>query len=181
MSTVNKAKALLDGQKRILGMLNDDRPLSETLAAICRVAEHQGDGMYASILLLDERGERLLLGAAPSLPAGYNKAIHGMPVGTGTAPCSTAAATGEPCTAEDIAAQARWAAFRPLAYDTFGLAACWSTPIKAYDGRVIATFALYHHTPKKPAPADRKLIDFSAHLVAIAVNRQRELAQLKTP
>jgi GAF domain-containing protein len=180
MPTLDKTKALLDGQKRILGMINEDRPLAEILTAICHVVEAQSTGMYTSVLLVDERGERLLHGAAPSLPAGYNKAIHGISIGRGVGSCGTAAATGEPCIVEEIATHPNWAAFKALAHDTYGLAACWSTPIKAYDGRVLATFALYHQTPKKPTLEERKLIDFSAHLVAIAVNRQNELSQLKS-
>ena len=179
MNGQDKSKALLDGQKRILEMINEDRPLAEILTAICNVVEGQAEGMMTSVLLLDEKGERLLHGAAPSLPAGYNKAIHGISVGNGVGSCGTAAATGQPCIVEDISTHPNWAPFKALAHDTHGLAACWSTPIKSYDGRVVATFAIYHKTPKKPTLTERKLIDFSAHLVAIAVNRQHDLAQLR--
>jgi hypothetical protein len=34
------------------------------------------EGLLASILLTDEKGERLLHGAVPSLLAQYNEAIH---------------------------------------------------------------------------------------------------------
>lgn len=173
-----RAKALLDGQKEILGAVNQDLPLPEILRQICYVVEGQGDGLLASILLLDEAGERLLHGAAPSLPEGYNKAIHGITIGDGVGSCGTAAATGQPCIVEDISTHPNWAPFRALAYDTYGLAACWSVPIRAYDGRVVATFAIYHKVPKKPTLKERKLIDFTSHLVAIAVNRSRELEAL---
>ncbi len=176
---VSRARALLDGQKRVLASINEDRPLHEVLTQICHVVEEQGDGLYASILLLDEAGERLLHGAAPSLPEGYNKAIHGITIGNGVGSCGTAAATGEPCIVDDIATHPNWAPFRALALDTHGLAACWSTPIRAYDGRVVATFAIYHKVPKKPTLKERKLIDFTSHLVAIAINRHREIEDLK--
>lgn len=51
----SRAEVLLDGQKRILQMINVDSPLSSTLDEICRVVESQSDGMLASILLLDAR------------------------------------------------------------------------------------------------------------------------------
>lgn len=173
----DKQKLLLDGQKQVLSLINEDKPLHEILEAICRVVESQSEGMLTSVLLLDADGQRLMHGAAPSLPEGYNKAIHGISIGDGVGSCGTAAATGQPCIVEDIATHPNWAPFKSLAYDTHGLAACWSTPIRAYDGRVIATFAIYHRTPKKPSLAERKLIDFTTHLVAIAVNRHQELAQ----
>lgn len=178
MNEADKSKALLDGQKRILELINEDQPLERILEEVCHVVEAQSPGMLCSVLLLDDKGERLLHGAAPSLPGGYNKAIHGISIGNGVGSCGTAAATGQPCIVEDIGTHPNWAPFKALALDTHGLAACWSTPIKAYDGRVVATFAIYHRTPKKPTLQERKLIDFSAHLVAIAVNRRLELTQL---
>jgi GAF domain-containing protein len=174
-----RTRALLDGQKRILASINEDRPLSDVLTEICHVVEGQGDGLYTSILLLDKAGERLLHGAAPSLPEAYNKAIHGLTIGNGVGSCGTAAATGEPCIVDDIATHPHWTPFRALALDTHGLAACWSTPIRAYDGRVVATFAIYHKVPKKPTLKERKLIDFTSHLVAIAINRHREMEELQ--
>jgi GAF domain-containing protein len=175
-----KAESLLDGQKRVLEMVNADAPLHKTLDEICRVVEGQSQGMLCSVLLLDEKGEHLLHGGAPSLPEAYCKAINGISIGPGVGSCGTAAYTGEPCIVEDITTHPNWAPFKSLAYETYGLAACWSVPIKAYDGRVIATFAIYHKTPKKPTLTERKLIDFSQHLVAIAINRHRELQQLRS-
>lgn len=174
-------EALLDGQKRVLTLINEDRPLPEILDTICRVVDAQAEGMYSSILLLDEEGQHLLHGAAPHLPEAYCKAIHGISIGEGVGSCGTAAARGTQVIVENIAAHPFWAPFKKLAYDTHGLAACWSSPIRAYDGKVVATFAIYHKTPKAPTLAEYKLIDFTSHLVAIAVNRAREMASLKTP
>jgi GAF domain-containing protein len=173
-------ESLLDGQKRILGLINQDSPLPETLDAICRLVDAQADGMFSSVLLLDEEGEHLMHGAAPHLPEAYCQAIHGISIGDGVGSCGTAAARGEPVIVDDIATHPYWAAFKGLAHDVHGLGACWSTPIRAYDGRVVATFAIYHNRPKSPTLQERKLIDFTSHLVAIAVNRARERAFLES-
>lgn len=174
-----RARALLDGQNEVLRRIYDDEPLSDTLAAICTMIEAQVDGMLASILLIDEEGEHLLHGAAPSLPVDYCEAIHGISVGPDVGSCGAAAFTGQPCVVGDIATHPNWAAFRGLALETHGLRACWSTPIRAYDGKVVATFAMYYRAPKLPTLADRKLIDFTAHLVTIAVNRHRDRELLR--
>jgi GAF domain-containing protein len=173
-STRDQAKALLDGQNKILQRIYEDRPLAETLAVICRTIEAQVDGMLCSILLLDEDGEHLQHGAAPSLPVDYSEAVDGISIGPNVGSCGTAAFTGQACAVEDVATHPNWAAFRDLAYVKHGLRACWSTPIRAYDGKVVATFAMYYRTPKLPTLADRKLIDFTSHLVTIAVNRHRD-------
>lgn len=168
--------SLLAGQKAILEMINGDQPLATTLDAICRLIESELPGALCSVLLVDADGEHLLHGAAPSLPEDYCKAIHGISIGAGVGSCGTAAHTGQPVFVEDIASHPYWAAFKGLAHDTHGLGSCWSTPIRAYDGAVIATFAIYHREPRVPAAQERKLIDFTSHLVCIAVNRERDLS-----
>ena len=173
-----RAKALLAGQNFILQLINEDRPLPEILATICTTIEAQVEGMLCSVLLLDEQGEHLLHGAAPSLPKEYCEAIHGISVGPGVGSCGTAAFTGQPVVVGDIAIHPYWAAFKDLVVDKCGLRACWSTPIRSYEGQVLATFAMYYRAPKLPSLHERKLIDFSSHLVAIAVNRHRDQAAL---
>ena len=166
-----RAKSLLDGQNYILRLINEDRPLPEILATICLTIEAQIEGLLCSVLLLDEERQHLLHGAAPSLPQEYCEAIHGITIGPRVGSCGTAAFTGQPAIVDDVATNPNWAAFRELAYVRHGLRACWSTPVRAYDGEVIATFAMYYRTPKLPSLYERKLIDFSSHLVCIAVNR----------
>jgi GAF domain-containing protein len=172
MPEANKTLALVDGQKRVLMMINQGQPLPEILELVCRVVEAQAEGMHASVLLVDGAAGRLLHGAGPTIPKPYNDAIHGIAIGKGIGSCGTAAATGEPVIVEDVSTHPYWANFKDLA-QAHGLAACWSTPIKAYGqgGRVLATFAIYHRTPKLPTAGERKLIEFAAHLVTIAVNR----------
>lgn len=172
------ARALLDGQNRVLQLIFEDQPLAETLSAICLMIEAQVEGLLCSILLLDDERRHLLHGAAPSLPVDYCQAIHGVSIGPTVGSCGVAAYTGEPFAVEDIATHPNWSAFRELAYVRHGLRACWSTPIRAYEGQVVATFAMYYRTPRLPTLADRKLIDFTSHLVTIAVNRHRDRALL---
>jgi GAF domain-containing protein len=173
-----RTQALLTGQQHILQLINEDRPLEEILTTICRTIEAQLEGLLCSILLLDEEGNHLLHGAAPSLPPDYCEAIHGISIGPCVGSCGTAAATGQPCIVEDISVHPNWAAFRDLAVVKHGLRSCWSTPIRSYEGKVVATFAMYYRSPKLPSLYERKLIDFSSHLVSIAVNRHRDRAAL---
>ena len=62
-SHIRQPESLLDGQKRILTMINEDRPLAETLDAICRLIDGQQDGILSSVLLIDDKSEHLLHGA----------------------------------------------------------------------------------------------------------------------
>src|SRR6185369_15652241 len=114
---------------------------------LCRLVEEHAAGAVASILLSD--GDRLRHGGAPSLPKTYTDAIDGVVVGPSAGSCGTAAYRGEQVVVEDIATDPLWADYRALALP-HGLRACWSSPIKSRDGRVIGTFAFYRRTPGGP-------------------------------
>jgi hypothetical protein len=113
--------------------------------------------LLTSILLLDESGQRILHGAAPSLPPSYCEAIHGAEIGPKAGSCGTAAYTGRPIYVTDVAIDPLWDDYRHLALP-HGLRACWSTPIRNPAGKVIATFAIYHPTPRSPTPGEVEAI-----------------------
>jgi PAS domain S-box-containing protein len=78
----------------------------------------------------------------------------------------------------DIATDPLWAAFRdlPLAH---GLRACWSTPIRGADGRLLGTFGNYYREPRSPTPDDLKVITFFTHTAALAIERHLSDEALK--
>jgi PAS domain S-box-containing protein len=73
-----RAEALRDGESRILEMIARDAPLEEILERLVRVVEAQFTGMLCSVLLLDNDGQHVRHGAAPSLPKLVD-AIDGLP------------------------------------------------------------------------------------------------------
>jgi len=121
--------------------------------------------LLTSILLLDDTGTRILHGAAPSLPKSYCNAIHGAEIGPEAGSCGTAAFTGHPIYVSDIATNTLWDDYRHLALP-HGLRACWSTPIRDPEGKVLGTFAVYHLTPRSPTPTEVKSIRMIADHVA---------------
>ena len=63
------SEALLDAQREVLESIVRGQPLPKVLAALCLIVESQAPGtVRAGILLLDQAGQRLRTGAAPSLP-----------------------------------------------------------------------------------------------------------------
>jgi two-component sensor histidine kinase len=162
---------LLIAEREILTRVAAGGSLSEVMRDIILMVERPTDGeMLASILILSDDGKRLLEGAAPSLPAEYNAAIHGIAVGYGVGSCGTAAATGDPVIVTDIATDPLWADFRELAL-SHGLRACWSMPIRAADGRILGTFANYYREPKQPSERDLETIGMVTRTTAIAIER----------
>ena len=167
-----RSEELACDQSRLAQMVARGTPLPEVLEAVVRTIEAHSDGMLASILLLDPDGVHLRHGAAPSLPASYTSAIDGLAIGPDVGSCGSAAFLGEPVVVSKIETDARWVPFRELAA-RHGLRACWSTPIKSSDGRVLGTGALYYREPREPGLWELKLIDVAARLAGIAIDRHR--------
>src|SRR5204862_2502051 len=132
---------LLAGERQVLELVARGTPLAVVLDTLMRLIEGlAGEGLLASILLLDEDGAHLRHGAAPSLPAAYNHAIDGLAIGPSAGSCGTAAYRREAVVAGDIATDPLWAAYRDLALP-HGLRACWCTPAVGSDGRGRGTSA----------------------------------------
>src|SRR5438477_2484604 len=82
----------------------------------------------------------------PSLPPGYNEAILKWPVNPDSGPCARAFFLKEQVIVADVASDLQWDVYgwRSLAL-SYGLRACWSTPILSSENAVLGTFALYSH------------------------------------
>lgn len=163
---------LLKGQTQILEMIATGVPLAETLDRLVLLIESQSAGMLGSILLLNEEGTHVQHGAAPSLPPAFIAAVDGLAIGPNAGSCGTAAYRQEPVFVEDIATDPLWASYKTLALP-HGLHACWSTPIKNTEGRVLGTFAMYYRTPGLPTPEQLALIDTATHIAQIAISRSQ--------
>ena len=167
-----RTKALLAGERKLLEMVAQGKPLDDILTALCRLAEELCSRSITSILLLDASTRRLWHGAAPSLPPEYTQAINGSPIGPSAGSCGTAAYRGEPVIVSDITADPLWRDYRDLAVP-FGLRACWSMPIFSTERRVLGTFAIYFREPGSPTQPLRETIERLANLTSIAIERTR--------
>ena len=166
-----QAEALREGESRILEMIARDAPLEEVLENLVRVVEAQFAGLLCSVLLLDEDGQHVLHGAAPSLPKSYTEAINGLCVGPKSGSCITAMYRKQPVVVTDILQDPLWEPYRQLA-ESYGLRACWSTPILTHSGKALGSFAMYHCKPRSPSPAESHAMERATHLAGIAIERR---------
>ncbi|WP_373537971.1 PAS domain S-box protein [Microcoleus sp.] len=168
----------LNGQKQILEMITQGASLSDTLNTLIEILEQQSRDVMGSVLLLDEDGQHFLHGAAPSLPESYNAAVHGAAIGPNVGSCGTAVYRREQVIVTDITTDPLWDNYRDLAL-TFGLKACWSSPIFSSVGKVLGTFAMYCAQPRVPQNFDLKSIETVRHLAGIAIERKQAEESLK--
>lgn len=163
---------------RILQQVSDGVALPEILGELMLQIEVLHPGALCSILLMNEAGDTLLQGAAPSLPDAYNRALARVPVADGVGSCGTAAFRGEPVIVDDIQSHPYWQDFRDLAARA-GVNACWSQPFKDREGKVLGTFAIYHRQTAVPSEQEIHLIEDYAKLARLAVARSRLAEELQ--
>lgn len=165
-------------RSHVLELLAGDKSLPVILEAIVQGVERLHPEMICSILLLDREGKHLGNGVAVSLSDTFNTAIDGMEIGMGVGSCGTAAFTGERVIVDDIATHPYWAAAKKLAARN-GLGSCWSQPIRSSSGRVLGTFAIYHHDACSPTEHEITLIEQSANLASIAIDKSNATETLR--
>ena len=167
-----KNEHLLNLRNESLEFIVNTDVLSEVLAHIVENIESTYPEMRCSILILDEEGKCLSIGAAPSLPDFYNQAIDGIQIGEGIGSCYTAAYRGERVIVSDISESVHWGDFKELALKA-NIKSCWSQPILNAKGNVLGTFAVYHDDVSEPTEQDFLVIDQFAHLASIAIERDQ--------
>jgi diguanylate cyclase (GGDEF)-like protein len=187
MSTGAHASTLPDAaeflRQRTLGLQNEvlekiatGGNLAKAMEMLCRRVEDLVPDIVCSVLTVDAGGLMHPL-AAPSLPQHYSDAINGIAMGPKAGSCGTAAWRGEAVLSYDIATDPLWDDFRHLIMP-LGFRACWSSPIKSHDGRVIGTFAFYYRAPTQPAAAEREIVKTCVHLCTIAIEHDTARAQI---
>jgi two-component system, cell cycle sensor histidine kinase and response regulator CckA len=135
--------ALLQDQRELLELMASGVSLRVILSNLCHKIEEQFPSAMCSVLVLDESGQHVQNGAAPSLPKAFSEAIERAPIGPQAGSCGTAAFERKEILVEDIQTDPLWEPYRTLAR-THRLGACASVPIFGPQEKVLGTFALYH-------------------------------------
>jgi len=176
LTDVTETKQLRSLQQLIMNALADEIPITEIADQLCRRVEQLAPDVVSSVLHVDDCGLIHPLGS-PSLPDHFSSAVDGVAIGPDVGSCGSAAFYGEPVLAIDIDTDPRWQPFKAVPLE-LGLRACWSTPIKAKDGRVIGTFAFYFRECRPPSRWHQRIVDACVHLGAVAIERKEAQAQI---
>ncbi|PTS88238.1 MULTISPECIES: ATP-binding protein [unclassified Caulobacter] len=164
--------ATFEAFRRIVTVVAGGGDLAGVLDAIVLAVEAELPRGICSILLLDETGHLLVHGSAPGLPSAYCDAVNGLPIGPQVGSCGTAIFDNRRVLVSDIQTDPLWADYRDLAAQ-FGLAACWSEPIRDAEHRAIGSFAIYSHEVREPSADDLVFIESAAELAGFAIERRR--------
>ncbi len=172
ISQRKRAEELESFRSRILEMLAGGAELQPILLAIVQGVEALCSNMICSILLADDECRFLGNRVAPSLPESYTHALCRVAIAPNGRPCGIAASTGERVVVENIATHPDWAEGCSIATGA-GLVSCWSEPIKSGAGDILGTFAIYQRRSATPLDAEIRLIEHTARLASIAIEKTR--------
>src|SRR4051812_19720018 len=110
-----------------LSLIGEGAPLAATLGCLATPAQATVDGAMAVLLVAEEGGTVLRLGAAPSWPAEFGWAFDGLAVGSEAGPCARAAHTSAVVVDHRLDADLRQPENRAAAMQE--LVTCWALPI----------------------------------------------------
>jgi diguanylate cyclase (GGDEF)-like protein/PAS domain S-box-containing protein len=176
LADITESRQLWSLQQLIMAALADEIPITEIADRLCRRVEEIAPDVVSSLLHIDAEGLVHPLGG-PSLPDDYSRALEGIAIGPDVGSCGSAAYHGKAVLAMDIDSDPRWQPYnkRPL---EVGLRGCWSSPIKAKDGRVIGTFAFYFRECRAPSRWHKRIVEACVQLGALAIERKEARAQI---
>ncbi len=161
-------------QRQVMDMLTGGLPLIDILHLIALGVEQQAPGLLCSILMLEEGGDSLVHGAAPSQGGIVPGALAMPQIGAAHTNCALAARDGQRLSPSDghrscDTCPARLAGSEALA--------CWSEPIRAQDGELLGVFAFFRQEGAADGPLaqghDLALIAEASKLAQLAIERKR--------
>ncbi len=169
-----RAEALLLEQKELLELIANDAPLLEVMESLIGVIQKQSHGLIGSVLLMDPDGLHLYPFAGKHVPQEWCKLITPLPIGPCVGSCGTAAYRKEKVIVRDISTDPLWANYKDAA-ERFGFRACWSTPIRSSDGKVLGTFAGYYHERRQPTDREWEVVEILSRTAGLAIERKQAL------
>jgi diguanylate cyclase (GGDEF)-like protein/PAS domain S-box-containing protein len=162
---------------RMLELVVRESNLQIILDSIVSGLEQIHPAMFCLIALLDEKGKQLHVASALSLPDGFLEVIEGMKIGMGVGSVGTAAFTKQRVIVEDVMTHPYWEKNKAVA-QKHGIGSSWAEPIIGAKGNVLGAFGIYHHHAQSPDEFDMTLIEQSARLISIALERHESISKI---
>lgn len=167
-----QADALVKAQSQVLELIAKGAELPVVMEQLCLLLEQELPGAKCSILLVDPQHNCLRPLAAPSCSPEYVRGLDGVPIGSISASCGTAAFRGLPVFVDDVETDPLWKPFREFALK-HRVFACWSSPFLSQAGEVLGTFAISHHVSCKARPYHYEVHRTATHIASIATESYR--------
>ena len=153
--------------------------LEKVLELIARSFEAEIPGWRCSVMLADQQGTSLHIGAAPSMPPAYHQAVNGLVIAPDSGSSGAAAALRQRVIVDNVFEHPNWARHRDLA-KAGDFSACWSEPVIGSCGQLLGTFTAYYRSPTKPTEAYLGRIAQAAQMTALIIEHVRNAQGLSS-
>jgi PAS domain S-box-containing protein len=173
-----RAEQSSEWQRRVLEAIATGVELRDVLTTIARFHETQCPSTECAFHLLDDDGLTLRAMSAPSMQAEFVDAMDEIVVGPHAASCGTAVYRREQVITPSIARDRLWNEYRALALEQ-GYLACWATPIRSPQGRIVGALAVYIRESRPPTVAELRVTAMATQLAGIAVDRAHAAESLR--
>jgi len=173
-----RSEFLAAGERRVFERITGNVDLGVTLEAITETAERVTPDAQCTVSIFDAEANVLRHAAGRRMPPAYLATLDHIDVGPRNGSCAAAIFLQRQVIVAEISRDALWEHRRAVALDA-GLRACWSTPIRSSDGRMLGTVALYFRQPRSPLRRDFELMSRLTALAAIAIERKRSEEALR--
>jgi signal transduction histidine kinase/CheY-like chemotaxis protein len=173
-----REQALLAGQNRVLELIATGVHLPEVLDSLARFIESQSEEAFCCIMLPEQNGKNLRCVAAPSLPESFTRGTDSLALAAGAYSWGGAEYSIESAIALEIGADPLWRDCRDLAR-AHGMQVGWSVPVRDAAGEVSGVLAVYCAGERQLSAQEWEVLEISARLAGIAIERQRTFCRLQ--
>jgi len=169
----------LAAQNRMLARIATGEPIAVLLKAITGVVLDLAPEAMAAILLLESDETHLIWAASTGLPPGLADDRSRIPATLEAGPSGRAVRLKQQCFVEDILTDPSCDTAMRSHLGRYGIRSVWATPLLGGDGRALGAFTLYRTVPGRPSEALCALMAAASQAASIALERNREEAELQ--
>ena len=175
-----RAEQMQKDENHILMLLSQGAELNEILDAILRMGELRDTSIKGSVLLVDPAKRILVQAAGPSLSEEFKQLLaNGLPIGEGVGSCGTAAHRKRRVIVPDIGNSPNFQGEVVAVTRRNNILSCWSQPIITSNGELLGTIANYGSRVGEPDEQNLAVLEWSARIAAIAIERKRAAEALR--
>jgi diguanylate cyclase (GGDEF)-like protein/PAS domain S-box-containing protein len=167
-----RAEVMRAEQNRVLEMIATSTPLEDVLSALMHLLESQIPDSACAVMLRDEDGLHLRVGAAPSLPAAFSQIANGWTIGPDSGPSGVAIYTHQMVSITNLQASDPYRAFFSKA-QMLEYTACRSMPILSHEGSALGAITVFARTERAPTETEAQTVAMAIRIAGIAIERTR--------
>ncbi|MGN6086179.1 bifunctional diguanylate cyclase/phosphodiesterase [Trinickia sp.] len=167
-----RAEAMRAEQNRVLEMIATSTPLEDVLSALMLLLESQIPDSACVVMLRDEDGMHLRVGAAPSLPAAFSQLANGWTIGPDSGPSGVAIYTHQSVSVTNLLASDPYREFI-LKAQMHEYNACRSMPILSHEGSALGALTVFARGERVPDAAEAQTVAMAIRIAGIAIERTR--------